>query len=174
MWKKISLFKEETWKINWNLFAVKVKRCSWVSKIVLLQLFPWKLTKKGWFIYYFITNCYLQNVFDAKIVWNCRIIHSISFNVALVTSALFTDYKVPMPRINIQNFLEETCKSVHKWLLSIPNLLLDELHVYCEVINQCLELGFLSIKASHLTGIYLDHLTKSLFWGKIEMFHWSF
>ena len=60
-----------------------------------------------------------QNLLDAKIVWNCCIIHSISFNVALVTSTLFTDYKVPMPRKNIQNFLEETCKSVHKWLLSI-------------------------------------------------------
>ena len=44
-----------------------------------------------------------------------------------------------------------------------------------KVINQCLELGFLSIKASHLTGIYLDHLTKSLFEEKkIEMYHWSF
>ena len=78
-----------------------------------------------------------------------------------------------MPRINIQNFLEETCKSVHYdfylyTLIRQPNdkepyFLLDERHVYYEVISQCLELGFLSIKASHLTGIYLDHLTKSLF-----------
>ena len=53
-----------------------------------------------------------------------------------------------MSRIKRQNSLEETCKSVHKWLLSVylnkttkwqgTLFSLGELHVYCEVINQCL------------------------------------
>ena len=58
-----------------------------------------------------------------------------------------------MPRKNIQNVLEETWKHVNLYINDFypyilirqpndkePHFLLDEFHVYCEVINQCLEL----------------------------------
>ena len=48
--------------------------------------------------------------------------------------------------MNIQTFLEETCKFVHKIkdsLIRQPNdkesYFYSELYVYCKVINQCLE-----------------------------------
>ena len=42
--------------------------------------------KSCWFIYHLSTNCYLQNLFDSKIVWNCcvlKFIQSVLYNVAL-------------------------------------------------------------------------------------------
>ena len=55
--------------------------------------------------------------------------------------------------MNIQTFLEEICKFVRKIndsLVRQPNdkesYFYSELYVYCKVINQCLELGFLSMK----------------------------
>ena len=58
-----------------NWFAVEVKRCSWQNKIVFLQLCPWMETHEiCWSIHHLSTNCYLQNLFDSKIVWNCCVL----------------------------------------------------------------------------------------------------
>ena len=56
--------------------------------------------------------------------------------------------------MNIQTFLEEACKFVHKindFLIRQPNdkesYFYSELYAYCKVINQCQNiLGFLTMK----------------------------
>ena len=84
LWKN-----KETWNILLELICrlVEVKRCSWVNKIAFLQLCPWMETHEiCWSIYHLSTNCYLQNLFDSKIVWNCcvlKFILSVLYNVAV-------------------------------------------------------------------------------------------
>ena len=137
-----------------------------------------------WSIYYLITNCYLQNWFDVKIVWNCcNSLYQFQCSIGNIDTVYILPTRF-QSNINIQNVLEETCTFGHKWLPHVPVYILirkpndnepyfySKLHVYCiKVIIQCLELGFSSIKASNIPWSPY----KIVIWGKkIEMYHWSF
>ena len=75
---------KETWNILSELIyrLVEVKRCSWVNKIVFLQLCPWHGNSQNLLIYLSLK----YKLLSAKLVWFqnclkllCIKIHSISF-----------------------------------------------------------------------------------------------